>query len=77
MISGTMEQPTANYVHLGLLAAAVVLLIAGLVLFVAAVSFEGYVAAVMVMALGGCSYAGARELKARQAKTNETNVIPD
>ena len=77
MISGTMEQQTANYVHLGLLAGAAVLLIAGLVLLVAAVSFEGYVAAAMVMALGGCSYAGARELKARQAKTNENNVVRD
>jgi hypothetical protein len=68
-----MEQPTAHYLHIGLLAGAVVLLIAGLVLFVAAISFEGYVAALMVMALGGCCYAGARELKARQARTNENN----
>ena len=63
-----------HYFYLGLLAGAVVLLIAGLVLFVAAVSFEGYIAALMVMALAGCSYAGARELKARQAKNK---VVPD
>ncbi|HET7670538.1 MAG TPA: hypothetical protein VFK84_09035 [Burkholderiales bacterium] len=60
-----------RYLHLGLVGGAIVLLIAGLVLFVAAVSFEGYIAALMVMALAGCSYAGAREVKARQARTPE------
>ena len=59
--------------HLGLVALAVVLLLAGLVLLVAAVSFEGYIAALMVMALAGCSYAGARELKARQSKTTDSS----
>ena len=64
-----------NPVQLALLGLAAVLLIAGLVLFVAAVSFEGYIAALMVMALAGCSYAAARELKAREAKTpvNDSN----
>ena len=66
-----------NPLYLALLGLAVVLLIAGLVLFVAAVSFEGYIAALMVMALAGCSYAGARELKARQARTDDTGVIRD
>lgn len=60
-----------RYLHLGLVGGAIVLLIAGLVLFVAAVSFEGYITALMVMALAGCSYAGAREVKARQARTPE------
>jgi len=59
---------TNEHLYLALVGLAAVLLIAGLVLFVAAVSFEGYIASLMVMALAGCSYAGARELKARQAK---------
>ena len=68
---------TPSHLYLALLGIAAVLLIAGLVLFVAAISFEGYIAALMVMALAGCSYAGARELKARQAKTIETDVVRD
>jgi hypothetical protein len=72
-----MPPETNHYLHLGLVAGAAVLLLAGLVLFVAAVSFEGYIAALMVMALAGCSYAGAREVKSRQAKTGETSVLPD
>ena len=72
-----MPPDRRHYIYLGLLAGAAVLLIAGLVLFVAAVSFEGYIAALMVMALAGCSYAGARELQARQAKPNQTDVAPD
>jgi hypothetical protein len=72
-----MSPEGKHYFYLGLLAGAVILLIAGLVLFVAAISFEGYIAALMVMALAGCSYAGAREVKSRQAKTEETRVIPD
>ena len=59
---------TNEHLYLALVGIAAVLLIAGLVLFVAAVAFEGYIAALMVMALAGCSYAGARELKARMAK---------
>ena len=60
---------TNEHLYFALLGVAALLLLAGLVLFVAAVSFEGYIAALMVMALAGCSYAGAREVKARQAKT--------
>lgn len=61
-----------SYLYLGLLGATAVSIIAGVVLLFAAVAFEGYIAALMVMALGGCTYAAARELKARQARTPES-----
>ena len=52
-------------------------MIVGVVLLIAAISFEGYIAALMVMALGGCTYAGARELKNREAKTTRTEPQTD
>lgn len=64
------------YLHTALLAATAVSIIAGVVLLFAAVAFEGYIAALMVLALGGCTYAAARELKARLARTPEPTEEP-
>jgi hypothetical protein len=58
-----MPQNVRDYLYPALLSVAGVLLIAGLVLFWAAVSFEGYITALMTLTLAGCSFLGARELK--------------
>lgn len=39
------------------------LVVAGVVLFWAAVAFEGYLLALIAVALAGCSFTGAQELK--------------
>ena len=43
--------------------ASAILVLVGIVLFWAAVSFEGYLLALIALALAGCSFTGARELK--------------
>ena len=58
-----MSENTRKYLYLGLLAGAAVLLIAGGVVLGMAVSFEGYVTALMLWALAGCGVVGAREFK--------------
>jgi hypothetical protein len=58
-----MTDNTRKYLYLALLGAAAVLSIAGAVVLVVAVSFEGYVTALMLWALAGCGVVGARELK--------------
>lgn len=40
-----------------------ILVVAGVVLFWAAVSFEGYLLALIAVALAGCSFTGAQELQ--------------
>ncbi|HWI35846.1 MAG TPA: hypothetical protein VNU64_05275 [Burkholderiales bacterium] len=40
-----------------------ILLVAGIVLLYAAVSFEGYLLALIAVALAGCSFTGVQELK--------------
>jgi len=59
-----------------------ILLVVGIALFWAAVSFEGYLLALIAMALAGCSFTGAEELKAKLAtKGNEQQglaaMMPD
>ncbi len=61
-----MPQNARDYVYAALLGATAVLLIVGLVLFWAAISFEGYITALMALTLAGCSFLGARELKPNQ-----------
>src|SRR4249919_1072267 len=62
-LSTLMPQNTRDYLYAALLIATPVLLLAGAVVFWAAVSFEGHIAALMLLALASCSFAGARELK--------------
>ena len=71
-----MQETTTNYIHLGLIGGAVISVLVGLVLLVAAIAFEGYIAGLMVMALGGCCYAAARELK-KKAATADTPAPAD
>ena len=61
-----MQQNTRDYLYRALLIAIPVLLVVGVVLFWAAISFEGYIVALMLLAVAGCSFAGARELKPRE-----------
>ncbi|MFN2644263.1 MAG: hypothetical protein ABR570_04685 [Burkholderiales bacterium] len=48
-----------------LLAAIPLLALGGMVVLLIAETFQGYISAFMLLALAGCSYAGARELKAK------------
>jgi hypothetical protein len=61
-----MPQNLRHYLYPALLSVTGVLLIAGLVLFWAAISFEGYITALMTLTLAGCSFLGARELKSEK-----------
>ena len=54
-----------NYFFPGTRIASGILLVVGIVLFWAAVSFEGYLLALIAGALAGCGFTGAQELKAR------------
>jgi hypothetical protein len=58
-----MTDNMRKYLYLALLGAAAVLSIAGAVVLALAISFEGYVTALMLWALAGCSVVGAREFK--------------
>jgi hypothetical protein len=68
-----MPQNVRDYLYPALLSLTGVLLIAGLVLFWAAISFEGYIAALMILTLAGCSFLAARELKPQQRAEMQTN----
>ena len=70
------SQDLRQYIHPSLLAAAVVLVLGGLIGLWAAVSFEGYIIATMLFALAGISYVGAREWKEREAKVNTRPPAP-
>jgi len=52
-----------RYFYTGALVASGILLVVGIVLFWAAVSFEGYLLACIALALAGCGFTGAQELK--------------
>ena len=58
-----LPQNMRDYVHTTLLVATAVLSIAGAVTFLLAVSFQGYIGMLMLFALAGLSFTGARELK--------------
>ena len=65
-----MPQHIRDYLYTGLRIASPVLVILGLVALWLAASFEGYIGAVMLFALAGCSFVGARELKEEEMKAN-------
>ena len=54
-----------DYLYTGARIASGILLVVGIVAFLAAISFEGYLLALIALALAGCSFTGAQELKAR------------
>ena len=57
-----------DHVHLGLRIASALLVVAGLGALFVAVTFQGYITALLLLALAGCGFAGARELAAKQKK---------
>ena len=59
-----------DHLHLGLRIASGVLVIAGLGALFIAVTCQGYIPALLLLALAGCGFAGARELAAKQKKTH-------
>ena len=61
-------RPLRQYTHPALLAATVLLLLAGVVLFWTAASFEAYIAALLVLAVAALCFEGRRELQARGKK---------
>ena len=65
-----MQQHLRDYLYTGLRIATPVLVIIGLVALWFAVSFEGYIGALILFALSGCSFVGARELKEEEVKAN-------
>lgn len=71
-----MSDKTRKYLYLSLLGSAAVLLIAGAVVLGLAVSFEGYVTALMLWALAGCGVVGAREFKQWQPRERTPSFVP-
>jgi predicted small lipoprotein YifL len=65
-----------HHLPLGLQIASGVLVIAGLGALWAAVTFQGYISALLLLALAGCGFAGARELAAKHKET-DTHVLAD
>jgi hypothetical protein len=70
-----------DYLHASLVVTAVALLIAGAVLFRAAVAFEAYISALLVLALAGVSFLCAVELKRkkidrRQSEDRQPEIEP-
>ena len=63
-----------DYVHTTLLVGTAVLSIAGAVVFLLAVSFQGYIGALMLFALAGLSFTAARELKPAPPATKEQEL---
>lgn len=72
-----MPQNWRDYLYTGLLIATGVLVIAGIVVLASAVSFQGYITALLLLALAGCSMVGARELKAKDAPTSTSPLAGD
>ena len=70
----TLPPNFRDYFYNGARIASAILAIAGIVLFWAAVSLEGYLLALITLALAGCSFAGAREL--RPGTSEELAVAP-
>ena len=58
----TIPPNLRNHFYTGARIASGILLVVGIVLFWAAVSFEGYLLALITVALAGCSFTGAQEL---------------
>jgi len=71
-----MPQNVRQYIYPALLAATVVLAVGGVIAIWAAVSFEGYIAALMLFALAGISYVGGREFKQKEAKADVPPPAP-
>lgn len=61
-------RPIREYAHPVLLAATILLLAAGTVLFWTAASFEAYISALLVLAVAALCFEGRRELQARDKK---------
>ena len=62
-----MRETVREYVYAFLMLGTAVLLIVGVVVFQAAVSVEAYVAALVLLAMGGLTFLGARKLKGQRA----------
>jgi CHASE2 domain-containing sensor protein len=67
-----LRQLRPHHLHLGLLITSAVLVIGGLVALWAAVSFQGYISALLLLALAGCGFAGARDLAAKNHQARPT-----
>lgn len=67
-----MPHNLREYLYRGLLISTPALFLAGAITFWAAISFQGYIIALMALALAGCAFVGAREIKARDPNANAT-----
>ena len=73
----TLPPNLRDYFYNGARIASAILVVVGIVLFWAAVSFEGYLLALITLALAGCSFAGARELRPDVKPTaHEEQAVP-
>jgi hypothetical protein len=56
-------QYVRKHFYTGARIASAIVLVVGIVLFWAAISFEGYLLALITLALAGCTFTGAQELR--------------
>ncbi len=62
-----MPRTPLAYVYSALMAGTAILLLVGLVVFSQAVAFEGYISALLILALALVTFEGGRELKRKHA----------
>lgn len=71
----TLPSTFSEYLHTGLVVATGVLLVAGIAVFWGAKSFEGYISALLIVAVAFASFQSARELKQKDGVS--ANEVPD
>lgn len=65
-----MPKTLRDYLYAALMLAAAVLLVVGGFVFRAAISFPGYISALLIFAVAAASFLAARELKPRDAEAD-------
>ena len=71
---GAMPTTPREYLYVALMVAAAALPVAGVVVFWRAGSFQGYISALLLLALAAVSLLAARELKPRKTSDTPTTV---
>lgn len=71
-----MPKDLGKYLYPACVLAAAVLALAGLAVLTAASTFEGYITALLLFALGGVAVCGAWEVKAKDARPDAGNPPP-
>ena len=69
-----LQHTRPQHLYLGLRIASSILVVAGLGALWGARTFQGYISALLLLALAGCGFAGARELAAKHKKPDAARL---